>query len=178
MWYAPGNDDDDDRRLVEFAASIKATFEPIIQTPLYPRSQIDIFIHVLQQDGGILPTSINASTLALIDAGISLSDFVVSLSCGLHSTSPLLDLNQAEESDLPHLTVAVLPRSSKVTLASLETRLHVTRFQDVFQLAVKACSVLHKEMEDAVRERTKRLVEAARPRGREKDEAWDEMDEA
>lgn len=40
------------RRLVEFAAAVKATFEPVIQTHLYPRSQIDIFIQVLQQDGG------------------------------------------------------------------------------------------------------------------------------
>lgn len=40
------------RRILEFAASIKATFEPVIQTHLYPRSQIDIYIQVLEQDGG------------------------------------------------------------------------------------------------------------------------------
>ncbi len=36
---------------MEMAAAIKAAFEPVIQTSLYPRSQIDIFIQVLQQDG-------------------------------------------------------------------------------------------------------------------------------
>jgi ribonuclease PH len=40
------------RRVLEFAAAIKATFEPVIQTHLYPRSQIDIFVQVLEQDGG------------------------------------------------------------------------------------------------------------------------------
>jgi len=40
------------RRILEFAAAIKATFEPVIQTHLYPRSQIDIYVQVLEQDGG------------------------------------------------------------------------------------------------------------------------------
>lgn len=34
------------------AAAIKNTFEPTIMTHLYPRSQIDIFVQVLSQDGG------------------------------------------------------------------------------------------------------------------------------
>jgi len=41
-----------DRRLIEAAHMIKKTFEPIIMTSLFPRSQIDIFIQVLQIDGG------------------------------------------------------------------------------------------------------------------------------
>lgn len=40
------------RRTVEMAAAIKNTFEPIIMTHLYPRSQIEIFVTVLSQDGG------------------------------------------------------------------------------------------------------------------------------
>ncbi|PWZ00890.1 putative exosome complex exonuclease rrp41 [Testicularia cyperi] len=149
-----------DRRLVEFASAIKSTFEPVINTALYPRSQIDIFVQVHQQDGGVLPAAINASTLALLDAGIAMQDFVAAVSCGIHSTSPLLDLSNTEESDLPHLTVAVLPRTGQVTLASLETRLHVERFEQIFKLAIQACSVLHNEMELAVRDRTKTLVQA------------------
>lgn len=40
------------RRISELAASIKSTFEPVIMTQLYPHSQIDIYVQVLQQDGG------------------------------------------------------------------------------------------------------------------------------
>lgn len=149
-----------DRRLVEFASSIKSTFEPVIHTHLYPRSQIDIFVQVHQQDGGVLPAAINASTLALLDAGIAMQDFVASVSCGIHSTSAMLDLSNTEEQDLPHVTVAVLPRTKQVTLASLETRLHVERFEQIFTLAIEATAVLHNEMELAVRDRTKTLVQA------------------
>lgn len=149
-----------DRRLLEFASSIKSTFEPVIHTHLYPRSQIDIFVQVHQQDGGVLPAAINAATLALLDAGIAMQDFVSSVSCGILSTSAMLDLSNAEEMDLPHVTVAVLPRTKQVTLASLETRLHVERFEQIFTLAIEAAEVLHNEMELAVRDRTKTLIQA------------------
>ncbi|CBQ70283.1 probable exosome complex exonuclease rrp41 [Sporisorium reilianum SRZ2] len=166
-----------DRRLLEFASSIKSTFEPVIHTHLYPRSQIDIFVQVHQQDGGVLPAAINASTLALLDASIAMHDFVASVSCGIHSTSAMLDLSNTEEQDLPHLTVAVLPRTKQVTLASLETRLHVERFEQIFTLAIEAAAVLHNEMELAVRDRTKTLVQAMTGKAVEADTAVDEDDE-
>lgn len=40
------------RRLTELASALEDTFQPVVQTHLYPRSQIDIYVQVLQQDGG------------------------------------------------------------------------------------------------------------------------------
>lgn len=149
-----------DKRILEFASAIKSTFEPVVQTNLYPRSQIDIFVHVLQQDGGILQASINATTLALVGAGIPLYDLVCAVTGGVHSTSPMLDLTTLEETDIPHLTVAVMPKTGNVTLVTMETRLHVDRFGDIFRLACEAGQVIHKEMKRVVRGRTQRLVDA------------------
>ncbi|WWD21979.1 hypothetical protein CI109_106467 [Kwoniella shandongensis] len=123
-----------DKRLQEIGAAIRQTFEPVIMTHLYPRSEIAINVQVLAADGGILPTSINATTLALIDAGISMLDYVTSISIGLHLLQPLLDLSQPEELDLPMLVVASLPSSGKITLAQMETRLHVDRFEEMLSL--------------------------------------------
>lgn len=148
------------RRILELAATIKSTFEPVIQTNLYPRSQIDIFVQVLQQDGGLLQTCINATTLALVAAGIPLLDFVCAVNGGVHSTSPMLDLTMLEENDLPHVTVAVMPRTKKVTLVTLETRLHVDRFAEIFGLACEAGQAIHKEMRRSVKERTNALITA------------------
>jgi len=149
-----------DKRILELAATIKQTFEPVIQTSLYPRSEICIFVHILQQDGGLLPASINATTLALLTAGIPLTDYVTAVTCGVYSTTPLLDLNTLEENDIPHLTVANLPRTGKVTLVTMETRLHVERVSECLKIAGDAGKVLHKEMRRAVEGRTKRLVQA------------------
>lgn len=139
---------------------IKSTFEPVIQTSLYPRSQIDIFVHILQQDGGALQACINATTLALSNAGVPLLDFVCAVTGGVHITSPLLDLTTLEENDVPHVTVAVMPRTGKVTLVSMETRLHVDRFEEVFRVACEAGKILHGEMRRVVRGRTTKLVDA------------------
>ncbi|RDX41750.1 hypothetical protein K466DRAFT_556160 [Polyporus arcularius HHB13444] len=149
-----------DRRILELSAMIASTFEPVVQTTLYPRSQIDIYIHVIQQDGSLLPACINATTLALITAGVPLHDFVCAVTGGVHSTSPLLDLTTLEENDVPHMTVAVMPRTRKVTLVTMETRLHVERFRELFELACEAGQTIHKEMKAAVKERTVALVGA------------------
>lgn len=57
---------------------------------LFPRSQIDIYIQVLQSDGGDKVAAINASTLALIDAGVPMSDFVCACAAGCIDGTPLL----------------------------------------------------------------------------------------
>lgn len=129
-----------------------------MQAHLYPRSQIDIFIQVIQQDGGLLPACLNGTTLALAAAGIALFDFVCAVSGGVHSTSPLLDLNTLEENDVPHISVAVMPRTGRVTLVTMDTRLHLDRFEDIFRLAVDSCRVLHDEMRAALARRTQYLV--------------------
>lgn len=146
------------RRTLEFAANIKSTFEPIVQTSLYPRSQIDINVQVLQSDGSLLQAAINATTLALIDAGIGMNDYVCAITCALHDLTPLLDANSLEESDLPNVTVGILPRSSKATLVTLESQLSVDRFDAILQLTGQASLAIHEEMVQAVKARTDKLA--------------------
>jgi len=152
------------RRILEFAATIKSTFEPVIQTTLYPRSQIDIFVQVIQQDGGMLQACINGTTLALINAGIPMLDFVCAVSGGVHSTFPLLDLTLLEENDVPNVTIAVLPKTRKVSLVTMETRLHVDRFEEVFRLAMDAGVVIHQEMKEAILGRSNILIKSMQSR--------------
>lgn len=119
-----------------------------------------MYVTVLQQDGGLLQTCINGTTLALVNAGIPMVDFVCAVTGGVHSTSPLLDLTTLEENDVPHVTVATMPKTGKVALVTMETRLHVDRFEEIFRLAGEAGKVLHKEMKNAVMGRTSILVNA------------------
>lgn len=41
-----------ERRIQEINLALKQTFEEAVQTQLYPRSQIDISVLVMEQDGG------------------------------------------------------------------------------------------------------------------------------
>ena len=151
------------RRILEFAATIKSTFEPVVQANLYPRSQIDIFIQVLQQDGGLLQACINGTTLALINAGIPMNDFICAVTGGVHSTFPILDLTLLEESDVPNVTVAVMPKTQKVSMVTMETRLHVDRFDEIFKLVTDAGLVVHEEMKRAILARSVALTKTTNP---------------
>ena len=44
---------------------------------LYPKSQIDIFITVLENDGSVLASSITCAGLALINASIHVFDVII-----------------------------------------------------------------------------------------------------
>jgi exosome complex component RRP41 len=59
-----------DRKTQERSQQLRHAMEAIINLELFAKSQIDIFVEVLQIDGSEFCVAVNAATLALIDAGI------------------------------------------------------------------------------------------------------------
>ncbi|KAJ3216005.1 hypothetical protein HDU67_010083 [Dinochytrium kinnereticum] len=144
------------------ASFIKSTFEPVV-FGLSARSEVTINIQIIQIDGGILHTAINGVTLALIDAGVPMKDFVVACSGSYADSHALLDLNFVEESgDVPVLTLACMAKSKKILLTSLESRLHLDHFESVMELTAEGCAgivgVLEKAIKDSGRERINSLL--------------------
>lgn len=45
---------------------------------------------MIQSDGGVLPVAVNAASLALIDAGVAMSDLVVACSAGYLDGMPVM----------------------------------------------------------------------------------------
>lgn len=147
-----------DRKSQEMTLHIQQAFEASILTQLYPRSQIDIFLEVLQSDGGTLSVCINAATLALIDAGIALKDYVCACSVGFVDGVPLVDISQLEESMRgPEITVAVLPKSKQMVLLEMTSRVHVDHLQKMMDAAVKGCIDVHAIFDSRVKEHTAEL---------------------
>lgn len=71
----------------------------------------------------MIHTAINGTTLALIDAGIPMSDYVCACSAGYANDNAILDLNFIEENaDVPTMTVALLPKSGKVTMSGVKRK--------------------------------------------------------
>jgi len=133
-----------DRRSTESSLLIRQTFESVIMTNLFPRSQIDIIVQVLQADGGTLSTCINAATLALINAGIPILDFVCSCAAGYIEGTPLLDLNYIEDSaGGPNLPLAILPRTSKIVMLQMDSKLPLDVFETVLKLALEGCKAIY-----------------------------------
>jgi exosome complex component RRP41 len=156
------------------AENVARTFENVIMTQLYPSSQIDILIQVLQGDGGAftflaprllitgtLHTAINAANLAIMDAGIAVTDYVCACSAGCVDATPILDLNNYEEAsmaDIPKFTLAVLPKTGKVTMVQLEARMHMSKFEAVVGMAADGARQIHATLDRVVRSTTEARI--------------------
>ncbi|RYR68298.1 hypothetical protein Ahy_A03g014788 isoform C [Arachis hypogaea] len=145
-------------RSTEISMVIRQTMEACIMTHLMPRSQIDIYVQVLQADGGTRSACINAATLALSDAGIPMCDLVTSCSAGYLNSTPLLDLNYVEDSaGGPDVTVGILPKLDKVTLLQMDSKLPIDILENVMQLATEGCKAVANYIREILLENTKQL---------------------
>lgn len=125
-----------ERRTLEIITSLKRTFEQSIIINKYPRTTISINVHVLALDGGLIASITNAITLALIDAGIAMYDYISAVSAGWYDNTPLLDLNSLEENDVSFLTIGVVGKSEKLALLILENKIPLDQLEAVLAIAV------------------------------------------
>ncbi|KAK3075136.1 Exosome non-catalytic core component [Teratosphaeriaceae sp. CCFEE 6253] len=125
-----------DKRVQEMQHTVASAFQGTLFTQMYPHSTIAITLHVLSQDGSLLAACLNAATLALIDAGVPMSDYISACTVASSPSSdqsvddadPLLDLNGLEEQELPFLTVGT-SGEGKVAVLVLETRVQMGRLE-------------------------------------------------
>lgn len=89
------------KKLNEFELNIRNIFKTVILTEKYERSQLDLNIEVLQTDGGggsEFCAAVNASNLALIDAGICVKEYICACTASLTEDGvPLMDVSHLEE---------------------------------------------------------------------------------
>ena len=70
------------RRSTELSKVIREVFENLIISESFPRTEIDIYMEILQSDGGTRTAAITAACVALANAGIPLKDMVSALALG------------------------------------------------------------------------------------------------
>ena len=154
-------------------STIASAFSSTLFTHLYPRSTILITLHVLAQDGSVLAACLNAATLALVDAGIPMSDYIVACTSGStssysssndESADPLLDVNGMEEQELPFLTVATLGAGEKVSVLVMETRVQVGRLEGMLAVGVDGCKQVREILDQVVRRQGKKILESVTSR--------------
>lgn len=87
------------KKLNEFELNLKNIFKSVILMEKYEKSQLDLNIEVLQTDGGSeISAAVNAATLALIDAGICMKEYICACTASLTAEGvPLLDVSHLEE---------------------------------------------------------------------------------
>ncbi|KAK4962292.1 Exosome non-catalytic core component [Elasticomyces elasticus] len=158
-----------DKRTSEMRHTIASAFSANLFAHLYPHSTITVNLHVLSQDGSLLAACLNATTLALIDAGIPMSDYIVACTAGSTASyasndedaDPLLDLNGLEEQELPFLTVGTLGAGEKVSVLIMETRMQMTRLEAMLAAGVDGCRQIRSILDGVVRAHGKAVLDSA-----------------
>ncbi|MCX6644077.1 MAG: exosome complex exonuclease Rrp41, partial [Candidatus Bathyarchaeota archaeon] len=145
------------RREVELSKVIKESLEPALFLELYPRTGVDVFVEVLQADGGTRCASITAAALAIADSGVPMRDLVVACAAGKIDDTIVLDLYDAEDklgaADVP---VAFMPNLNAITLLQMDGILTPEEFEKAVNMAMDGCKKIYEMQKEALK--TKYMV--------------------
>ncbi len=128
------------RREIEISKVIREALQPAVILEDYPRTAIQIYVEVLQSDGGSRVAGITAASLALADAGINMRDLVVGCAVGKVDGKVVLDLNDTEDKegsgDMPY---AFMPNLNQITLLQLDGLFTPDEFKQALEMANARC---------------------------------------
>lgn len=151
------------RREIELSKVIREALEASVFTRLYPRTTIDVFIEVLQADGGTRTAGITAASLALADAGIPMKDLIAGVAVGKVDGRIVIDVDEVEDSmgeaDMP---VAMMPGLGKIVLLQLNGSLTRNEFSEALKLAIKGIKQIYEEQKRVLKEKFLEYGEAER----------------
>jgi len=140
------------RREMELSKVIRESLEPSIFLEYYPRTSIDLFIEVLQANGGTRCSGITVASLALADAGIPMRDLIAACAAGKVEGQLVLDLNDEEdkkgEADVP---VAYTPNLNVITLLQMDGQLTLEEFEQTVNLSLEGCKQLYAMQKEALK---------------------------
>jgi len=140
------------RRAIEISKVTKEVFENIIMVEEFPGTEINIFIEVVQSDGGTRAAGITAAAVALATSGIPMRDLPYAVSAGKIGDQIVIDLNKIEDNysdaDVP---IAVSPRTGEILLLQMDGSLTKEEFKEAIAKVKKAGQIISKVQRDALK---------------------------
>ncbi len=142
------------RREKEISMIIADSLSSVVLTEKYPRTTIDVYLQILQADGGTRCASLTAASVALADAGVPMRGIVASVAAGLANDKPILDLFDLEDQkgsgDLP---LGYAPTLDEISLLQLDGVFTVEQFEESLDLAIKGCKDIFEIQRDALKQK-------------------------
>jgi exosome complex component RRP41 len=140
------------RRATEISKVTKEAFENVVMLSEFPGSMINVFIEILQSDGGTRAAGITAAAVALASAGIHMKDLIYAVSVGKVGEHLILDLNMQEDnfsdSDMP---MAISPRNNEVLLLQMDGEYTKEELKTAMDMATEAGKTISKIQKDALK---------------------------
>jgi ribonuclease PH len=90
-----------------FEEQIRSTFSSIIELHKYPQTMINVHVQIIADYGSMLMAILNATSIALLDAGIDCNTFLTCVSCAIiqhqhqsqSSTKGIIKVKEEEKDD-------------------------------------------------------------------------------
>lgn len=139
------------RRAIEISKVTKEVFGNVILLEQFPGSEIDIFVEVLQSDGGTRAAGITAAAVALASSGIPMRDIPYAVSAGRVGEHMVLDVNKIEDNysdaDMP---VAIAPRNDEILLLQMDGSLTKEQISEGLAMVRKAGEIIVRVQREAL----------------------------
>ncbi|MDW8083699.1 MAG: exosome complex exonuclease Rrp41 [Candidatus Caldarchaeum sp.] len=142
------------RREIELSKVLREALETVVFLEEFPRMMIDIFVEVIQADGGTRTAGITAASLALADAGVPMADLIAAVAVGKVDGTLVLDINETEdkygEADMP---VAMAPQLNSIVLLQLNGRMTAEEISKGLEMAQTAIKRINQMQTEALKRR-------------------------
>jgi exosome complex component RRP41 len=113
---------------------------------------VDVFVTVIQADGGTRCAAINAASLALADAGIPMRSLIPAVAVGKADGKLLVDLGDEEDKygqgDVP---MAIIPNTEEITLLQQDGSFSREELKEALQMGINSCKYLHELQKEALK---------------------------
>ncbi|MFH0986722.1 MAG: exosome complex exonuclease Rrp41 [Candidatus Micrarchaeota archaeon] len=149
-----------DRRSTEISKVSREALERVMMLEYFPKTEIDVFVEVLQAGAGTRCAALTAASVAVADAGIPMKDLVACCAAGKINDTIVLDLEKAEDNfgqaDLP---IGYVPSTKEVVLLQMDGNLSKDEFDKAFEMAVGGCIEVYELQRKALKDRYKSVAE-------------------
>ena len=140
------------RREKEISMIISDCIEPVLFLELYPGTAFEVFIEVIDADGGTRCASTTVASLALADAGVPMKSLVTAVAVGKIDGEIVVDLSgiedKAGDADLP---LAITWFNDELSLLQFDGSMDAEEFDTCLTLGKEAAEKIYQLQLDTLR---------------------------
>ena len=139
----------------------RASIAYSVRLEAYPKSLIDLYITVLEDDGSALAAAISCASLALANAEIEMIDLVAGCTLGLEGKRLVLDpVAEEAANQTTTLTVAYLPSMDEVSGVVQSGEMPFELQGQAIQACVTGCGQINEVQQVCIRQAAAAAVSA------------------
>ncbi len=148
------------RREYELSKIIADSLNSIIFLEKFPNGTVDVFLTVLDADGGTRCAALTAASLALADAGIPMRGLVSGCAVGKVEDKIVVDLSDVEDKDgQGDMPVAMIYNTNEITLLQCDGEFTPDEVKEGLKLAKEAIGEVYNLQRNALKAKYTQIKE-------------------